>query len=71
MRMSAAIGTAIMSLATTSPIRTPASYRSATISMRPAVTLTPDDLHELGELLAKQPVQGERYNAQMMKTVNR
>lgn len=36
-----------------------------------AVTLTPDELHELGELLAKQPVQGERYNAQMMKTVNR
>nr|MBA3673103.1 aldo/keto reductase [Gemmatimonadaceae bacterium] len=36
-----------------------------------AVTLTPDDLHELGELLAKQPVQGERYNAQMMKMVNK
>jgi aryl-alcohol dehydrogenase-like predicted oxidoreductase len=35
------------------------------------VTLTSDDMRELGELLAKQPVQGDRYNAQMMKTVNR
>lgn len=36
-----------------------------------AVELTADDLRELDDLLAKQPVQGERYNAQMMKTVNR
>jgi aryl-alcohol dehydrogenase-like predicted oxidoreductase len=35
------------------------------------VELTADDLHELDGLLARQPVQGERYNAQMMKTVNR
>jgi aryl-alcohol dehydrogenase-like predicted oxidoreductase len=35
------------------------------------VELTADDLRELGELLAKQPVQGARYTAQMMKTVNR
>jgi aryl-alcohol dehydrogenase-like predicted oxidoreductase len=36
-----------------------------------AVELTADDLRELDDLLAKQPVQGDRYNAQMMKTVNR
>ena len=35
------------------------------------VALTADDLRELDDVLAKQPVQGERYNAQMMKTVNR
>jgi aryl-alcohol dehydrogenase-like predicted oxidoreductase len=36
-----------------------------------SVELTTDDLRDLADLLAKQPVQGERYNAQMMKTVNR
>ena len=35
------------------------------------VELTADDLRELDDVLAKQPVQGERYNTQMMKTVNR
>ncbi|MGE8163813.1 aldo/keto reductase [Paraburkholderia sp. NPDC080076] len=35
------------------------------------VELTDNDLKELGDLLAKQPVQGARYNEQMMKTVNR
>ncbi|EJM57324.1 putative oxidoreductase, aryl-alcohol dehydrogenase like protein [Pseudomonas sp. GM49] len=35
------------------------------------VQLTAEDLRELGEVLAKVPVQGERYNAQMMKTINR
>jgi aryl-alcohol dehydrogenase-like predicted oxidoreductase len=35
------------------------------------VELTPHDLAELADLLAKQPVQGERYNAAMMTTVNR
>jgi aryl-alcohol dehydrogenase-like predicted oxidoreductase len=35
------------------------------------VGLTAEDLRELGEVLAKVPVQGERYNAQMMKTINR
>jgi aryl-alcohol dehydrogenase-like predicted oxidoreductase len=35
------------------------------------VELTAGDLRELDDVLAKQPVQGERYNAQMMKTVNR
>jgi aryl-alcohol dehydrogenase-like predicted oxidoreductase len=35
------------------------------------VALTADDLRELDGVLAKHPVQGERYNAQMMKTVNR
>jgi aryl-alcohol dehydrogenase-like predicted oxidoreductase len=35
------------------------------------VELTADDLREFDDVLAKQPVQGERYNAQMMKTVNR
>lgn len=36
-----------------------------------SVQLTAEDLRELGEVLAKVPVQGERYNAQMMKTINR
>ena len=35
------------------------------------VELTADDLRELDDVLANQPVQGERYNTQMMKTVNR
>jgi aryl-alcohol dehydrogenase-like predicted oxidoreductase len=35
------------------------------------VELTAGDLRELDDVLAKQPVQGERYNAQMMRTVNR
>jgi aryl-alcohol dehydrogenase-like predicted oxidoreductase len=35
------------------------------------VELTPDDLRELGDVLAAQPVQGARYNEQMMKMVNR
>lgn len=35
------------------------------------VELTVEDLSELGEVLAKVPVQGERYTAQMMKTINR
>lgn len=36
-----------------------------------SLVLTRADLDELGDLLAKVPVQGERYNAEMMKTVNR
>ena len=36
-----------------------------------AVELTADDLRELGDVLARVPVQGARYNAQMQKTVNR
>lgn len=35
------------------------------------VELTAADLGELNEVLATVPVQGERYNAEMMKTVNR
>ena len=35
-----------------------------------SLVLTRADLDELGDLLAKVPVQGERYNAEMMKTVN-
>lgn len=35
------------------------------------VSLTTEDLRELGDVLARVPVQGERYTAQMMKTVNR
>ncbi|MFZ0613716.1 MAG: hypothetical protein WAM73_15870 [Desulfobacterales bacterium] len=35
------------------------------------VELTTDDLRELNELLAKVPVHGARYNAQMQKMVNR
>jgi aryl-alcohol dehydrogenase-like predicted oxidoreductase len=34
------------------------------------VELTADDLRELGEVLAKVPVQGARYNKQMQKLVN-
>ena len=29
------------------------------------------DLKDLAEVMAKVPVTGERYNAQMMKTINR
>jgi aryl-alcohol dehydrogenase-like predicted oxidoreductase len=36
-----------------------------------AVELTAADLKELADVMAKVPVTGERYNAQMMKTVNR
>ena len=36
-----------------------------------AVTLSAAELQELGDLLARVPVQGERYPAEMMKTVNR
>lgn len=36
-----------------------------------AVVLTADDLKALADVLARVPVQGERYNAQMMKTINR
>ncbi|WP_338747037.1 aldo/keto reductase [Pseudomonas putida] len=36
-----------------------------------SVELTSADLGELSDVLAKVPVQGERYNAEMMKTVNR
>jgi aryl-alcohol dehydrogenase-like predicted oxidoreductase len=36
-----------------------------------AVDLTTGDLRDLNDLLSKQPVQGARYNEQMMKTVNR
>jgi aryl-alcohol dehydrogenase-like predicted oxidoreductase len=36
-----------------------------------AVELTSSDLQVLNDLLSKQPVQGARYNEQMMKTVNR
>jgi aryl-alcohol dehydrogenase-like predicted oxidoreductase len=35
------------------------------------VKLTAADLKELADVMAKVPVTGERYNAQMMKTVNR
>ena len=35
------------------------------------VELTAADLKELADMMAKVPVTGERYNAQMMKTVNR
>ena len=35
------------------------------------VELTADDLKDLNEVLAKQPVQGARYTEQMMKMVNR
>jgi aryl-alcohol dehydrogenase-like predicted oxidoreductase len=35
------------------------------------VQLTSDDLRIIADVLAKVPVQGARYNAQMMKTVNR
>jgi aryl-alcohol dehydrogenase-like predicted oxidoreductase len=35
------------------------------------VELTGDDLRELDDLLARQPVQGNRYNEQMQKMVNR
>jgi aryl-alcohol dehydrogenase-like predicted oxidoreductase len=35
------------------------------------VELTTADLEELADVMAKVPVTGERYNAQMMKTVNR
>jgi len=36
-----------------------------------SVELTAADLKELSDVMAKVPVTGERYNAQMMKTVNR
>lgn len=36
-----------------------------------SVELTAADMGELSDVLAKVPVQGERYNAEMMKTVNR
>jgi aryl-alcohol dehydrogenase-like predicted oxidoreductase len=35
------------------------------------VVLTPEDLEALAQVLARVPVQGERYNAQMMKSINR
>ncbi len=35
------------------------------------VELSADDLRELGDVLARQPVQGARYTEQMMKMVNR
>lgn len=35
------------------------------------VVLTAEDLEALADVLARVPVQGERYNAQMMKSVNR
>ena len=35
------------------------------------VVLTADDLQALADVLARVPVQGERYNAEMMKTINR
>jgi aryl-alcohol dehydrogenase-like predicted oxidoreductase len=35
------------------------------------VALTVEDLQALADVLARVPVQGERYNAQQMKTVNR
>jgi aryl-alcohol dehydrogenase-like predicted oxidoreductase len=35
------------------------------------VVLTTDDLHAIADVLAKVPVQGARYNEQMMKSVNR
>lgn len=36
-----------------------------------SVELTNADLNELGSVLAKMPVKGERYTAQMMKNINR
>ena len=36
-----------------------------------SLVLTAADLGELSDVLAKVPVQGERYNAEMMKTINR
>ncbi|KPC55398.1 aldo/keto reductase [Amantichitinum ursilacus] len=36
-----------------------------------ALTLSPDEVRELNDMLARVPVQGERYPAEMMKTVNR
>jgi aryl-alcohol dehydrogenase-like predicted oxidoreductase len=36
-----------------------------------AVELTPDDLGQIGELLAAVPVQGERYPAHLQKLVGR
>ena len=36
-----------------------------------SVVLTEVDLNELSDVLAKVPVQGERYNSEMMKTINR
>ena len=35
------------------------------------VVLTADDLKALADVLARVPVRGERYNAQMMQTINR
>lgn len=35
------------------------------------VVLSADDLQALADVMARVPVQGERYNAQMMKSVNR
>ena len=35
------------------------------------VELTADDLREIGDVLARVPVQGARYNEQMQKLVNR
>jgi aryl-alcohol dehydrogenase-like predicted oxidoreductase len=35
------------------------------------VVLTPEDLKAPADVLARVPVQGERYNAQKMKIVNR
>uniref|UniRef100_UPI0036F1C294 aldo/keto reductase n=1 Tax=Yersinia aleksiciae TaxID=263819 RepID=UPI0036F1C294 len=35
------------------------------------IELTAADLSEIAGVLAKVPVQGERYNTQMMKTINR
>ena len=35
------------------------------------VVLSADDLEALADVMARVPVQGERYNAQMMKSVNR
>lgn len=36
-----------------------------------SLVLTTADLGELSDVLAKVPVQGERYNAEMMKTINK
>jgi aryl-alcohol dehydrogenase-like predicted oxidoreductase len=35
------------------------------------VELTAQDLRELSDLLAKMPVQGDRYTAEMQKMINR
>ncbi|CNK82534.1 aldo/keto reductase [Yersinia aleksiciae] len=35
------------------------------------IELTAADLSEIADVLARVPVQGERYNTQMMKTINR